>query len=336
MKNKKIDKTLFSDWTSAYLNRAVDLNARIVTMAAQMLKEGSYHAHSIDKKTGQVVYDVKKDKRFFSSNGSQTEDQKLMYNAMKKRLALEGDDVESNNWRRGYDSETSQTFKALSDMYVVGPMSRDVSPAISNYAVGKSFLTLSKWFTTRKTNALGKENTFKTGGGVLAIGEKDGEKVAQIERLNGEGYITTAYKFMGHSISHYGKDDRVKFSELEGYKKKNITKFALYTGTWATLSALFAALSFVKYGDDDKPITDLTFFRSAKLAVDSLLVMPVLWSMVTDPFAGMSILSRGFVDAFGGYDWKNIRNLIPGKKLYTITDEITELSTGQDIASRFE
>ena len=79
-----------------FMNWGIDYATRAEIMIAQMMYEGSLEAHSI--KNGKLVYDAKKDRRFFNPNGTQTDAQRLLMenniNILKRELGInQNDDI---------------------------------------------------------------------------------------------------------------------------------------------------------------------------------------------------------------------------------------------------
>ena len=71
-------------------------------------------------------------------------------------------------------------------------------------------------------------------------------------------------------------------------------------------------------------------------AANSLVVLPSLWEKVDSPFAAISILKRGFIDAYGGWTWSNFWNIVPLSRTYNYIDEIVAASSDKTIREHFE
>ena len=73
-----------------------DFYNRMTIFVAQMMKDGSWEAHSVDPKTNQLVYDWKKDKRFRAYATNDKSDMeaynkaKALYYAIAQQLVREG------------------------------------------------------------------------------------------------------------------------------------------------------------------------------------------------------------------------------------------------------
>jgi len=330
---KKLDKAILSDYWSNYLNWTVDSKSRLIAMVAQMIKEGSYDAHSINS-DGDMVYTEAKDERWKGEGGA------TLKEAMRKKLQLDGEDV-SGALPLGYDTESSNTFKALSDMYIVGEFDKKTASILSNYAFGQSILFLNRWLVSAWHNAFGKPGRFKQQGGVLTL-EKDsqgnplkdeeGNYIPKWERLSAEGYVNTFWKWALYQVSNMKNPDRVKWSQMDAWQKRNIAKFGITMSILGAANLIFLALRYIKVGDDDIPIADLRPMQPVKLAINSLLVLPQVIQLLTNPLAGTSILTRGFTTAYGDLDYRNLRNLIPGRKAYQWVDEPIDIITGESIA----
>ena len=75
-RRKRGSKTVFTSHHAHYLNWVTDYYIRGMVMAAQMMKDGSWDAHSLDS-TGKMKYDESKDKRWKGSEG------KILQNASR-------------------------------------------------------------------------------------------------------------------------------------------------------------------------------------------------------------------------------------------------------------
>jgi hypothetical protein len=323
---KLYDKKLISQYMLNYPNRLTDIETRLIIMTAQMIKDGSFEAHSLDK-DGHMVYDKSKDKRWTGKGG------KEMRIAMEKRMDIQG--LSLND--RAYDYNTANTLKALGDMFGPGEFDKNVSNAMSQYSFARAAAQFTKWFTARWFNAFGTAGTFRVAGEVLTsrteLDENGKEiQVAYFEKLAGEGYANTAWKWLIHTATHYNSDDRVKYSELESWQRANIARFGVIMSTVAISAIAQQLLSEVDLGDDDKtPVTETTVGKAVFRGADSLLA---LWNMInwmTRPFAAIQITKNAFVGPFGDPNLSNSRNLIPGIKFAKFTNDLTEYYTGNPI-----
>jgi len=324
----KADKRLISDFTSNYMNWFTDQAARTVVMVAQMLKDGSFYAHSLDE-DGNMVYDEKKDRRFFNEQGKQTAEQKVLYKTMKERQLFDGFDSEKK-LSRGYDRESAGTFKALSDMYVVGSFDNKVGAYLGNFQLGRSFLMLSNWFISRFTSAVGTSGKYKHEGGILkTVKDADGKIIAKWERISTEGYLISFWNAIGTMISS-GITPGQYWARAESFQKKNIAKAGLTIAVFAALKIMYEILV-NKPGDDDddKPIPEITPVKTFGYLVDQLFILPVVYDMIDQPFAGLSILSRGVFGLNGDIDYRLLRNWIPARKTFEYGEDIYDLTLGE-------
>ncbi len=293
-------------------------------MVAQMMKDGSFKAHSINK-AGKMEYNQYLDERVTAPSG------KAFISEMERRFALDGIPLKNGKLPRGYDREMADTFKVLADSYVIGEYDLKTSNLMAAHTLGEQIQFLHRWLFTRFVNAFGSPGKYRQSGGRLEMIEKDGEWVPEYQRLAIDGYVKSWWNWLTYSIRNVGNPDRVKWDDRPKWEQKNVVKFSATIGMFIAVKAMFYALSFIKVGDDDKPLTDYKVMKIANYATDSLLVMTSAIDLISAPFAAISILKRGFVDPFGDVNLNNMKNLIPLQKTAGIVDESYEMMTGQSI-----
>jgi len=322
--NKLYDKQLISSYMSNYPNRLTDIESRLIVMAAQMIHDGSFDAHSL--KDGVVTYNKKADKRWQGKSG------KIMEQAMSDRMEGQGLSLDA----RGYDYSTANTLKALSDMYVVGEFDKNTSNAISNYSFFRAALSLNRWFTSRWMNAFGSAESFRAQGEILRTKlDEEGNELAYFEKLAGEGYANTGWKWMIYNLTNMNNPDKLKISDLDSWQKSNINRFGVIMGTIMTSVILNAILSQIKLGDDDKPLNEAFVPSTVFRGVNSLFAMLNAYELITRPFAGFQIIKGWFFDPYGDVNLSNMRNIVPGHKLAGMTNDLYEDYTGNPIIPDF-
>jgi hypothetical protein len=184
-------KLLFSGHAMNIGNFWTDNNTRGMVMMAQMLKDGSWDAYSITPK-GEVVYDEKKDRRWYGADGKLTEDGGVLIKEVKRRLIEQGvvDQKENEPLRLGYDLEMGRTFKWIADKYIIGGMDASQKANLSSAWYGRMFTTFKTYMMDRIYNWHGRDINSDAGGALKVKTNPDGSKMAVWERREITSYVT--------------------------------------------------------------------------------------------------------------------------------------------------
>ena len=323
--HQKRKKHLISDFVANWTNWASDAYARGVMMTAQMLKDGSYHAHSYDGKTGRTKYDPSKDKRFeiyFKKDESHPEyfKQKALYEGLKKRLSADGIGLTDGEASQAYSLQEMRALKTLADKYIVGaygPLERNL---LGNFLIGRMFMMFTTWLMSKVSNAF-KKGSHITDLGYFEIREDiHGNLVPFWVEEFTEGYMNTVFN-MARKLVFDG--DTKQFSNMKNYEKKNLIRYTTTIGLFLLMRLLYS----MSVNDEDRErrglmkhvpnlgfIPDWRMVRNISFATSSLLVFPVLLEKTESPFAMMGILRRAFAKGLFGREIKfdNLRYIIPG------------------------
>ena len=164
-----------------------DYYNRMSIFTAQMLADGSYEAHSVDK-LGNLVYDMKKDKRFealFNSPKGSAEynKAKALYLTIAQQLVREGArnpdgskyviDLDRPNLPKAYSNKESEAMKSIGDTMYGYYDSSKKSLWQSTFLGGLMMQMQTYWS--------GKKNQYLAPGGIKAQG-----KWVQMESPNGK------------------------------------------------------------------------------------------------------------------------------------------------------
>lgn len=241
----RFSKTKKFIWGENYahgMNHWTDHYARSIVMAAQMLKQGSWDAHVITK-DGEMEYDEKKDKRFYS-NGKLTEDGKLKRDFIKQRLIQQGvmDNMEEP-MKRGFDLSTARLIKTLSDKYVIGGMDATTSVALKSYTGGNLIMQFKSYLPAYIQNAIGGNMKSLALGDIdVAINPETGEKEAYV-KLQAVASQVESFVSLYKSL----KDNRGNI--IEGWKdmkdeeKQSVTRLILNVTQFMILYGLYNGLT---------------------------------------------------------------------------------------------
>ena len=315
-------KQVFSNFWGNWFNWSADFYARAVVAVAQMLHDGSYGAHYL-KEDGALGYDPKKDRRFWNADGTQTPEQKVLYENMKDRQRVEGIIKKDEDLTYAYDFRTMGTLKFLSDKYVVGSFDNMVRAMIGAGTLGKAFSIFKTWFFARVTNAFQDGYYLDSGGFYVVEKDADGNMAAKWQRIWVEGYIRTFLKFQ-RAVLHGRGITYLKNMNVQ--QQENLTKLGL--NLMLSIGGLILYYSIVQsYNAPEeekkkKPIPPYRLVRNFKYSLESLLVIPTMFEMLQEPFVSMNILKNIFMDPFG--NWRFAAGTISMPAQYTAVMEAIE------------
>lgn len=172
------------------LNFYGEHGARLLGMVAQMIKEGSYGAYSLDG--NKLVYDETKDKRMYDAKGNITKFGQQLKNAIVKDFKLEGGSI----WLKqkelgdkllyGHSWRQAESLKVQADMFYSQGMTADTKSMLANTVLGvpllqfKSFLVNKYSMWTQGSRKSGKLGFYK---------ETENSELAEWEEMELRGII---------------------------------------------------------------------------------------------------------------------------------------------------
>ena len=323
--NNKTKRNIFSDFWVYFPNWVTDTFARSVILTAKMMHDGSFAAHSFNEK-GEVVYDIKKDARYYK-NGQMIESQKPYIENLRANLASQG---VSENY--GYDFREQQNIRTFVAKHVIGAFDAADKAQISSFVLAKPFMMFRTFVTSKIDNMLA-QGQFMDEMGKWKYDEKEG--VMQWERAYFEGQLRTCKtlfeiaKSDGPFIKGLNPVSLVKgYSELNDTQKANVRRMLVKVGMFAVLSLLYG------FGvDDDKDKDDIGFIperqfvKTFKYSYQDLLSFTWMYQTITNPSAASSMIERLFDQRYGD-GWKRAINMV---KPVTSVDNVYNLFTGESL-----
>ena len=335
--NQKRKQHVFSGFFAQWTNWAADFYARGVIMTAQMLKDGSFYAYTYNEESGRMVYDKRQDRKYFNEDGTQTVEQKILFDALKDRLVT--DDIgldDKGDPLVGYSFDEMRVFKGLADKYIVGaygPMERNM---LTQFLLGRMAMMFTTWFMTKISMAL-KEGSYLDEVGYYAIvKDSHGNLVPQWQREWTEGYMRTIARMSTDLVL---KGNISQFKQMKPHERYNWIKGVLTLTLFLFSYGLYGlAASEDEDPEERKDVflgVEYTRFYETRLrknwafAAGSLLVIPTIADKLTSPFAVVGILGRAFRQGLQITEgnWENLRFVVPYLGgIFTIRDEYNALS----------
>jgi hypothetical protein len=253
---------------------------QLVGFVAQMKKEGTWDAHSYDKKTGQVSYDVKKDKRFYEvrqgeSSGVFTADGELLLNDLMKQQIKEEYHVPNDvGPTHAYSQRDENRLKIITNRFIGELSDPQYKNAASNISLARSFMSMKNWMYNVK-QFWWKNRAPEVGLGDRIVKEFDGEKKVVWEPEMTEGVFQT----MVYMVKQLKNGEKL---EMDEYRKRNLLGMAV---TFMMLGGIYYVVDLLTDGfddDDDKRTDDDESLSMIERKVDQLVSEPTGYNITKD------------------------------------------------------
>jgi hypothetical protein len=331
----KSRKLWFSGHGMNVMNWYPDYKMRGAAMVAQMIKDGNWDAHSLDK-DGNVTYDQMKDRRFYKADGTITEDGRILMNGLKERLVVENTVGQTMDkpLKAAYDKRGQGILKWVSDKYVQGGMDRSQQTYQNNVWYGRMFTTFKKFLETRIGHwYLRPTNVEKGGQWVVATDPNTGEKAEMWEKRE-----ITSYLYALISTATKAKEVmQMGWGEVEGLSKaerRSLSRLAVDLTFFALLFMVFKAL------DPDEEERKEMRRKGIKRSSAEIRFTTMFQDMAWDQFAGSP---WSISDTFSGYHGNPIPALGTARTLLDMTTDITKIkdllpgkTTARDLYDLYE
>ena len=329
--HRKDNSVLFQSSKLHGMNRFTDYWARIGAMVAQMLKDGSWEAYSVDAE-GNLHYDETKDARLYH-NGVLTENGKLYKQFRKEDLVSEGkmkaDDAKLTH---GYTIKEALSIKAMTDKFIMGSYTDTEKNLANQNILGQSFMQFRQYVPDMIANKFGKKKYLDDIVRPVIV-EKDGEKIVQYQRRISQGQVGVVWDLASDAIKL--KSGIASWKSLAPEQKQQVYRLAMDLALFATLYMAYSFGTAYMAPDDDTRGKKLQKLRSLKL-------MRTFQYTMFDMLGGLSLsFYKGFMDhpipvlnkisslyeLISG-DFSEMEKLVPGSpniKLYEDFDKVDDI-----------
>jgi hypothetical protein len=299
---KVTNKNIFTSHHAYWMNWYTDYNVRGIVAAAQMIKDGSIAAYTLNKKTGKLEYDESKDPNFKGETGEHFK------NHIKQRLIEEGVmNSMDEKMPRGYDHKMASQLKHLADKHVVGNLDDATKGRFGRTVAAKPFMQFISWLPTKMVNYFGSTKASAVGGKYVTNKNEHGEAETVWEQTVQEGIFTTLKNIHSELRENKYKSMR-SWSEMKPHERYNVTKLGIDLISFTVLYGLYAGLT----GDWDDEEGDQAMVEDSRLmkvfkysAMDYLAFNPlkITESLLTVPVLEQAErLSGIFIGDFSGVE----------------------------------
>lgn len=323
--NNKTKKNILSDFWVYFPNWVTDTFARSVILTAKMMHDGSFNAHSFDAE-GNVVYDIKKDGRFYQGGSVKKGAQPFIDN-LEQQLADQ--DMGSNY---GYDYREQQSIRTFVAKHIIGAFDAADKAQISSYVLAKPFMMFRTYVTSKLDNMIA-DGQFIDEMGKWVYDEKS--EMMQWERTYFEGQlrsIKTLFEIAKADGPFYKGLNPLAaikgYEQLNETQKSNVRRMLIKGAMFAALSVVYALAVGKKDDKDDIGFVDeRQFMKTFKYSYQDLLSFTWVYQTITNPSAASSMIERMFDQRYGS-GWKRALNMV---KPVTSVDNVYNLFTGESL-----
>jgi hypothetical protein len=261
--NELEENSLFQTKNLMYVNKLMLENWQKITMVAYMLEQGTFYAHSVDSE-GRLVYDEKKDKRFFGDNTTleKKADKKARYVATKEMLlrqrnGLTGTSDDHIDDRKLNRAWTNYDVNYVKELIVEAYSSMDESSKslATFYTISKAFFKMRTWLFPKIPRYFQKPMSPEESSGVSQLVKVDAPGTALGYRYEWTGTEQEGIRYtVEYLLRNAGEQKYWIFSKgawkfKNEHQKKNMSKLLADVGV---ISILIGAVNGVwAYGLDD-------------------------------------------------------------------------------------
>lgn len=325
-RHSKTSKVAMGGHFLNYANWWTDHQARMVVMAAQMLKEGSFYAHSLGK-DGEIHYDEKKDRRFYKEDGTFTEDGEALRNNMRDQLEADGTMKDPDGkLPRAYDMRSTRNFKYIADKYVVGAMDAPNQAMLNGVWYGKMMTTFKNFMITRIHNWSGRPGESDLGGSYKVHRTADGRELVGWEKRRTSSYLYSMAALIRGVVEAKGMGLKA-YGNLKPEEKRMLAKMSFDV---LVFIAAYAAYALLTAPPDDPEKDDDGFADTEKEANEGKMpewrkrLYQIIQQLAEDGYIGSPLQ---LINTYGGTNYGPV-------PLIAYAYRLTQLPTNPKLALR--
>lgn len=247
------DKHLFKQQLAHIGNWYTDAAARAITMVSYMLLDGSYDAHIYDAKTGELTYDVKRDRRFYK-DGKKIEGWDLVHDQIVTKQEEQGLAINGIQ-QMGYDfEEINKRIKWYADKFIIGSMDLHQKSLLGNQFAGAAMGQFRGFSIDKIWNdiAIGKIKSVY-GGRLVPYKDENGDWVTIEEQIEMEsnlqsliGYLWD-FRKLSKGINNWKSGS--SWNSLSPIRRRNLINV---TVRLVVMGAIIMAIKALKMSDRDR------------------------------------------------------------------------------------
>jgi len=276
---KVTQKGLIDQQTAFAIDRIIERGLRAHYLIAQMIQDGTYDAHTLERYEGEdgltryrIKYDERKDTRF--------KNEPELKNALKQGLLdngeLAGEDDMSINDRplnKAYDWRLRQKYKSYADQ-MFSSFDKDLKSEYSHYGLLAGFAQFRTWFRDKLVKATKRDYENMVTGDYV---KTDQGFIWSNEEYKGIWWTLMDLGSIGQDVI---KDK--SFKNISKADKQNLLLASNSVAAWSLLALLIQQA----FGDDDDPanvLAESVLMRGIQ-DLTSIITLAPLFNILADPF----------------------------------------------------
>jgi hypothetical protein len=239
-KNESMKKDFASKGIGMAPEQWTDMSLRVLSMASMMVKNGAWDAYSLNKEG--LQWDRLKDKRYFNTDGSQTPQQKSLFNALTDRMKNSGEMPRDAKYpdRGDDDFMINNQYKWYANQFAYPGIDDATKALATNNWIGGILFMFKSFLLPRLYNAgVGaKTHDFDAGGAFKTYQGENGEWVTELEQRTMEGQYQSWKRAINDLMSAkgYSPADFAKWwKEQAPQTRQNLIVSIMYAGAMAGL-----------------------------------------------------------------------------------------------------
>ena len=257
----KIDRNPFKSSMGHIGNKLTDLMARMATMVAFMVRDGSYDAHIYDPITETFKYDKTKDKRVWENGKFKSKEAEILHNDVVAYQIHQGLITSEDQMQFGYtNEEINSRMKWYADKFIIGSMDEYQRTLLGTQWLGQMALQFRNYATDKIFNIVGSERFSYHGAGRVVTIDNEGHARVVREQITNIGSTAAIWKLAKHVVDIVKRKDN-SVEELKETWNNPMIKMMVFRGMNAAImfTGIMALMYLFKESLSDRDRKKLVF-----------------------------------------------------------------------------
>lgn len=260
------DKNLWRGQIAQLGNYYTDAAARMITMTAFMLKDGTYKAHTFNQETNTLKYDYKLDPRYYKDGKFLDANTEALFNNNLLELINDNLATDKDDMIAAYTFRESNTrFKWYSDKYIIGTMDEYQSMLMGNTTMGRLMTQFRFFMSDKLFNVIGSKRNVSYGTVTSPFENEDGDLMFVNNQITIEGTGASYWRLMTDVVKVVRYKDYTfkQLSEEFAAETPEIKKMRVLGAMKAIFfTAAVAGIAMMGKGLNDRDKNKLSFLYS--------------------------------------------------------------------------
>lgn len=245
--HSKTSSRVFTSHGMQVMNWWTDHMTRGMVMIAQMLKEGSWDAYTLND-DGSISYDQYLDRRWYAADGTKQKDANVLMDWVRQRLMSQGIHKQEADKPlvAGHDLSMGRTFKWIADKHILGAVDPAQRMKFDSYWYGGLFTQFRKFLPSKIHLWQGRRMATDEGGRLVV---KEGTAVW--ERREIESYLGALLRAAKRVRDAKRLDLRSVWKDGDEADRHALTRLSMDLGLAMIMLTIYGGLKSLA-DDDDK------------------------------------------------------------------------------------